>query len=205
MKTVSYCLYGDKPHYIEGAYENAISVRAMYRDWVAKFYIHKDVDPQVPYNLMTLGAEIEICDIPHMKMARFLELFNDNIAIFRDTDSIITDREVGLVERWLMTGRKFHCMRDHRYHLIDDSVGQHWPVLAGMWGKRGKVYDEILVSLTEAMFDESLNNPDQDWIRDNLFSKFEFNFAVHDYSQDIYMMKNRREETHIGRREFTDE
>ncbi|GAB6028859.1 hypothetical protein CHUAL_004662 [Chamberlinius hualienensis] len=44
----------------------------------------------------------------------------------RDLDSLITDREVAAVNEWLKSGKKWHFMHDHPYHIA--------AILAGMWG-----------------------------------------------------------------------
>ena len=47
--------------------------------------------------------------------------------IVRDADSRLIQRDATEVERWIQSGKAFHCIRDH-----SGQVG--WPVNAGMWG-----------------------------------------------------------------------
>jgi hypothetical protein len=46
--------------------------------------------------------------------------------IFRDADSVISQREAGAVQQWLDSGKRFHIMRDWGSHTE--------LILAGLWG-----------------------------------------------------------------------
>ena len=50
-----------------------------------------------------------------------------DVAMFRDLDSIISERETAAVAQWLSSKHAFHIMRDHPDH---GAV----PMMAGMWG-----------------------------------------------------------------------
>ncbi len=52
------------------------------------------------------------------------------VAIFRDTDSILSLREATSVASWLDSGKSLHVIRDHPWHTM--------PIMGGMWGLRGK-------------------------------------------------------------------
>jgi hypothetical protein len=53
--------------------------------------------------------------------------------IVRDSDSIASYRERLAVNEWIMSGKKFHIMRDHYYHGL--------PIMGGMWGGRKHAFN----------------------------------------------------------------
>jgi hypothetical protein len=65
-------------------------------------------------------------------MWRFLALDDPMMhrVLFRDADSVISEREVGAVQQWLESGKRFHIMRDWGSHTE--------LMLAGLWGVVGK-------------------------------------------------------------------
>ena len=85
-------------------------------------------------------------------MWRFDPLFEEDveIVIARDTDSQISMREKVAVDEWLKSGKKFHIMRDHKYHGIKYLPGR---ILSGMFGAR----DGYLRS-TKNLYDSMKNN-----------------------------------------------
>ena len=50
-----------------------------------------------------------------MMFTRFLPFENANNKFFlsRDTDGRLIHREIKAIEQWLMSGKKFHIIRDH--------------------------------------------------------------------------------------------
>ena len=54
---------------------------------------------------------------------------NVEIMLSRDIDTRILEREVIATKEWIKSGKTFHIMRDHPYH-----VG--WPIFAGLFSTR---------------------------------------------------------------------
>ena len=52
-----------------------------------------------------------------------------DVAVFRDLDSLISQREIEAVTQWINSKHAFHIMRDHPNH---GTV----PIMAGMWGAK---------------------------------------------------------------------
>ena len=52
-----------------------------------------------------------------------------DVAVFRDLDSVATERESAAVNEWLASKHAFHTMRDHPDHGA-------MPMMAGMWGAK---------------------------------------------------------------------
>ena len=51
------------------------------------------------------------------------------MAVFRDLDSVATERESAAVKEWMVSKHAFHTMRDHPDHGA-------MPMMAGMWGAK---------------------------------------------------------------------
>ena len=128
-KIVSFSLYGNKPCYQVGAVLNVIEAARLLPDWKCRFYT-TDNDT-ICRQLQFLGAEIvRMDDWPRGNMFwRFLAVDDADIAIIRDTDSIVSERENECLKQWLKSDCQWHVMRDHRLHNCV-------PILGGMWGFR---------------------------------------------------------------------
>lgn len=132
-KVISFSLYGNKACYQTGAIINIIEAKRLLPDWICRFYT---TDATVVKKQLTyLGAEIvdmkndSLC---HAKMFwRFLAVDDPEVetVIFRDADSVISERELPCLDKWLNSEEEwqFNVIRDHPSHL---SV----PILGGMWG-----------------------------------------------------------------------
>tara|TARA_Y100000401_G_scaffold36988_1_gene27700 strand:- start:3237 stop:4859 length:1623 start_codon:yes stop_codon:yes gene_type:complete len=136
-RVISFSLYGKDPLYTDGAIRCVKYGKHKYPEWEWRFYVGDSVPEHVCDVLSDLG-----CNLIYMKGKpedltamswRFLAAEDADISIFRDTDSVILWRELHAVNEWLESNKTLHCMRDHRWHDI--------PVLAGMWGIKGKIPD----------------------------------------------------------------
>lgn len=135
---ISYSLYGDNPHYLDGAIRNAIVVRHLYPGWTARFYIDETVPEPALKRLREEGAQLR--SVPSLAAGRFglywRFLVEDDpevdIYLVRDADSVPNIKERIAVQGWLKSGEPFHVMRDQPTHSE--------LVLAGMWGAhRGNI------------------------------------------------------------------
>jgi len=149
--TLSYSLWGEDPKYWVGALENIKLARRYYPEWISIFYVDKNSKSELIKSLEQPDVEIILVDsdtqIPDNTMNRFkypgifwrfttLSRNSQNINLFRDCDSRISQREVDAVNEWLVSDKKIHIMRDHPYHRV--------PILAGMWGARDGALENIL-------------------------------------------------------------
>lgn len=129
---ISFCLWGDNPTYVTGAIHNARIAPHLYPGWTCRFYC----DPSVPADaldmLRTAGSQVHMVTDPALQairpMWRFLVSDDPNVDRFicRDTDSRLNGQELNAVDAWIKSGKRFHIMRDHIYHMEI--------ILAGMWG-----------------------------------------------------------------------
>lgn len=135
LQIISFSLYGNDSSYVETAVLNAELAPQIYPDWVCRFYVDETVSPIAITRLLQAGAQVvHIPDnIRHWAktMWRFLPLTEDDVArvIFRDADSVISQREAKAVRDWVASGKMFHLLRDGGSHTE--------LILAGLWGAVG--------------------------------------------------------------------
>jgi len=129
---IAFSLFGGNSKYCEPAVLNVQEQPQVYPHWVCRFYVDASVPDHVINRLRAGGAQVVLVEGAAAQwpgpMWRFLAL-DDRQAhrvIFRDADSVISQREAGAVEQWLSSGKQFHIMRDWGAHTE--------LMLAGMWG-----------------------------------------------------------------------
>jgi hypothetical protein len=140
-KIISFCLYGDKDLYCLGLIENINIINEKYNDW--KIYVYYN---NIPNNILSILKNKENtylfeCNYNGYKWEgmfwRFFPIENENIDYFlsRDTDSRISEREINLVNQWILSGKSFHIIRDNPSHKIE--------ILGGMFGINLKKFKEL--------------------------------------------------------------
>ncbi|STZ75636.1 tetratricopeptide repeat protein [Bergeriella denitrificans] len=131
-KIIAFSLFGSSSEYGEPAVLNAEICADIYPGWVCRFYVDGSVPEQVSGRLKKHGAEVVEVDAAAQAwpgtMWRFLAMDDADAAyiLFRDADSVISQREAAAVAAWLQSGKLFHTMRDSGSHTE--------LVLAGLWG-----------------------------------------------------------------------
>jgi len=89
---------------------------------------------------------------------RFLAAADEtvDVAVFRDCDSRLSERERAAVDDWLASDRDVHVMRDHPWHNTE--------IMGGMWGvRRGTLWEmRTLIAQHEP---RSYWQTDQDFLR----------------------------------------
>lgn len=129
---ISFSLWGNDPVYVHGAIVNARIAPNLYYGWRARFYCDRTVPADALDELRRNGAEVVMVDDPQLQkirpLWRFLASDDPDVDWFicRDTDSRLNAQELLAVEEWVHSGKAFHIMRDHIYHME--------LILAGMWG-----------------------------------------------------------------------
>jgi len=135
MNLIVFCVFGDSVKYILGLYDNIIAARTIYPGWKIRVYV-----PSNSYLTTKINErfpEVEVIAKPPEpgrigSMWRIESAWDTNFdhVIFRDADSIVTEREASLVREWIDSGESMHLIYDHDHHTV--------PVMAGMWGCRPK-------------------------------------------------------------------
>ncbi|MDP2085117.1 MAG: hypothetical protein Q8K20_07985 [Gemmobacter sp.] len=175
---IAFSLWGDRPEYITGAIVNAQIAPHLYVGWTARFYCDTSVPADARAALAQYGAQVVLMDRPeHQRirpMWRFLASDDPEVNVFvcRDTDSRLNARELLAVTAWLRSGKRFHVMRDHVYHME--------LVLAGMWGGTAGVLPGMADWLAQgaAYFDNRWG--DQAFLADLVWPLIRDDTCVHD-------------------------
>ncbi|TAN46426.1 MAG: tetratricopeptide repeat protein [Methylococcaceae bacterium] len=138
---ISFSLWGDDPVYVHGAIVNARIAPNLYYGWRTRFYCDQSVPADALEELKRNGAEVVMVTDPLLQpirpLWRFLVSDDANVDWFmcRDTDSRLNAQELLAVEQWVRSGKAFHIMRDHVYHME--------LILAGMWGGMARVLPNL--------------------------------------------------------------
>jgi hypothetical protein len=145
-KVVSFSLFGDNPLYIQGAIENTKLAHDIYQGWEVWFYVDPALNSDVKNALISNGAKI--IEVPHnydnkelIAMGptwRFYPIADLNVSYFvsRDCDSRLSDKEYQAVCEWILSGKDFHMMYDHKMHTS--------MIMAGMWGAKGDIIPNLI-------------------------------------------------------------
>ncbi|MDR2991645.1 MAG: tetratricopeptide repeat protein [Burkholderiaceae bacterium] len=129
---IAFSLFGRNSKYCESAVLNAQEQSHVYPHWVCRFYVDDSVPEDVIDRLRASGAQIVPVQEPARQwpgpMWRLSALQDPQVhrVLFRDADSVISQREAAAVSQWLTSGKRFHMMRDWCSHTE--------LVMAGLWG-----------------------------------------------------------------------
>ncbi len=177
---IAFSLFGASSEYIEPAVMNTELAGEIYPGWTCRFYIDGSVPETAVQRLRANGAEIVRIDGAAQSwpgaMWRFLAMDDPEAArvIFRDADSVISQREARAVQEWIGSGKLFHTLRD---------AGTHTElILAGLWGAaagsvpdmRGKIEAFLSKPLASRHF------ADQLFLRENVWPYARQSLCAHD-------------------------
>lgn len=138
-RILAFSLWGNDPKYTAGMLENVRLAPRYYPGWTVRIYV--GYGTRSSYTLRKAGAEIYDMT-PSAGLSgtfwRFLAASSPDVdaVVFRDADSRLNPREAAAVAEWLKSGHAAHVMRDHPHHYV-------YPILAGMWGIRGGVIQDM--------------------------------------------------------------
>jgi len=173
---ISYTLFGNKKYYYEGAIANAENNKIVLPKWRSVFYVSPTIEEKYSRKLLSEGAILKfVADTENYTSTIwrfFATSINDADAIiFRDSDSLISKCEVGLIDYWLLTKKTMHIIRDHPSHKS--------PILAGLCGLRKRLDIDL-----EAIYHKSdlvnIYGIDQWFIYTHLYKKFVDDSVIHD-------------------------
>lgn len=130
---IAFSLFGGRAKYCETAVLNAIEQPRVYPGWRCVFYVDDSVPATVVKRLQQHDALVERVSTETAArwpgpMWRFMAYDRPGVhrVMFRDADSVVTEREANAVAVWLHSGQHFHVMRDAATHTE--------LILAGCWG-----------------------------------------------------------------------
>lgn len=178
---VALSVYGFSARYLEGALECVRMYGEMFPGW--------DVSIHGADNLPARYLD-ELSSFPNVRVVlhpgeghgaeatawRFTEALDPNarVVIFRDADSRPSLRERAAVDEWLVSDKLFHVMRDHPAH--------GFPILAGLFGARGKGLAVMATKLQDYDFSTAWFS-DQEFLASSVYPTAAESLLVHqDYA-----------------------
>lgn len=177
---IAFSLFGGNSKYCESAVINALEQPRLYPEWTCRFYVDETVPDFIKTRLHDAGAQVVAVDEsmqhwpgPMWRFAAYDDPELDRV-VFRDADSVISEREAGAVREWIESGLPFHAMRDSGSHCE--------LLLAGLWGvSRG-----ALPNMHEMVDDylkvppESMHFADQYFLREYVWPYARHHIMQHD-------------------------
>ena len=122
-RIISYYLFGSEPSIIEGAIANTKIASQIFPEWIVRIY-HDDTVPSQA--LETIRSDnVQLININTDEPFEPKEMWNLLVAsdpcleryLIRNIDSRLTEREKSAVDQWIDSGKRFHIMRDHPFHV----------------------------------------------------------------------------------------
>lgn len=199
-KIISISVWGKTPSYSVGAIKNAQIAKELFPDWKCRIFVDGSVP--IPYIQELLKmSNVELAQVDNNSIFgafwRFYSMFqnNDDIIISRDSDSRLSEREKKCVDEWLNSDKKFSIIRDHERHY-------DWPMLAGMWGMKGNLDDNIL-STMENYAQHHFYTSDQIFLKDIIWEGAKKNSMIHGFLE-VDWMKETRDNVHFIGQGYTE-
>jgi hypothetical protein len=133
---------GSSPRYADGALANAELVRQVFPGWSMRVYHDNSVPAPLLQELTKLGVELRdmtASGLTNQMTWRFSVASDPTVERFivRDLDSRLSIREKVAVDEWVLSGKRFHVMRDHPSHSL-------YPMSGGMWGGTHEAMPDML-------------------------------------------------------------
>ena len=175
---IAFSLWGDDPVYTHGAIVNAQMAPNIYPSWQCRFYCDDSVPTPIRNELKRLGADVRMIEDSGLSdfktIWRFLVADDPNVDRFvcRDADSRLNSQEAVAVDDWIKSGKPFHVMRDHIYHME--------VMLAGLWGGVTGVLPNVRELANTALGYSKNRWNDQEFLRDVIWPVIRTQACVHD-------------------------
>ena len=172
---VAFSLWGHGDCYNYGALENAITSPKHYPAAVIHFYV--DIDTAQKKIIRTLSKMPHVRVIPSEGSGKMFWRFKPAFyeeklpVLVRDTDSLVSQREVSAVQEWLDGDKDFHIMRD--------ANGHDFHILGGMWGTRNGFILPLKKQFKDHVRGVSYG-ADQNFLRDVVYPYVKGKAEVHD-------------------------
>jgi len=194
-KIISMSVWGNNPSYSVGAIKNAQIAKDLFPDWVCRIFVDGTVPTHYVEDMLKM-SNVELAQVDKEDVFgaywRFYSMFQseDDIVISRDSDSRLSERELRCVNEWIKSDKKFSIIRDHERHY-------DWPMLAGMWGRKGKLDDHIF-SIMKDYSKHHFYTSDQIFLRDILWKVVKKNCMIHGFLEVDWMIETRDKTHFIG-------
>lgn len=150
MILISYSLFGKNRIYYDPIKENYFKLeKYQISGNKIKFVLFHDnsIDLNFFSDLDIIKFNIESNDyfkniVPRMWRFASPKFHEANYYLFRDSDSLILDKEIEILDEWIKSDFYWSVIRDSRYHL--------YPILAGTFGVKRQKSDQLVLILKSA-------------------------------------------------------
>ena len=174
-KVVSVSLFGRDKKYLDGAVRLADSVSENLPNWSLVFFVGKSVPEETIKNLVSRNSRIVRVD-GHENLSatawrfRLHELSNPKWVLFRDSDSIVSEREANAIGQWVDSEMDAHIIRDHPFHAAK--------ILAGLWGLMPESVPWFRQAVEAYSFTEKYGS-DQDFLASKVYPRLRDSSMIH--------------------------
>lgn len=159
--------------------------------------VDKDYFKSLPILFILNTEEVLLSNVPP-KMWRFYNVFfrNANVYLFRDSDSIISKRELTLLKIWLDSKFYYNVIRDTRLHL--------YPIMAGTFSlkEEGLSLMKDILSKNPCFVNNRKHFYDQIYLAEKVYPKIISNLLVFSnflvFKNENYIKTDYRTEDFIG-------
>lgn len=178
-KLICFSLWGKNECYNWGALENALLAKKIYPGWICRFYIGKNVIPDVVKYLQKLD-NVELIFMNDNKAMtnmfwRFEPIFIGKCKMYlsRDTDSRLNIREKVAVDIWEKTNKDILIIRDHRAH--------NYRILGGMFGVKNNALLKFKDDFKNRYSSSNMKyGDDQEFLKTVVYPKIKNNSLIFD-------------------------
>lgn len=143
MKIVfSFSLFGNNRKYSDPLFVNLDIIKSNFFNYEVNVYYDNSVPSNIINELKNKGVNLlemkALFNTSTEKMSwRYAPIFNieNECCIIRDTDSLISNREIQLINEWINTTYNFHIIRDHPLHNM--------PIMGGLFAIKNPLFDKF--------------------------------------------------------------
>lgn len=142
----SYCLYGKyNPKYYIGLINNIKFIQTRFPEYLIHIWFGSDVEHSYLKDITMKNVTIKQLNITGYKVPvhRFFSIDDPTISIVfsRDADSMISNREIKLIEEFIVSPYLLHTIRDHK--------GHHMKFMAGLFGIKKEIVNFYKQKMTD--------------------------------------------------------
>lgn len=142
VNIISFCLYGDSDKYYLPLLNSLIYIKNFHSKTLqAIVNISDDYPISKIKEIESLGAKIILIKFTSTSTEKRLSRLNPillnlgSACFMRDSDSEFGEKDVTLIDDFLISSSSFQVVRDHPNHRM--------PIMAGLWGVKRSGYDQL--------------------------------------------------------------
>ena len=173
-KYVSYTVYGDIHKYLEILISNVVFLKA--NDFYVVIYCDKEnvnlISSKLSDALVLDGSTFGIKNKMLWRLNPIFDTFSNSF-FPRDADSLISEREIELMNLFLESNKSFHIIRDHVLHFM--------PIMGGLFGVKIEIYHLFtLKNVKNLLFNvDNVYNFDQLFLADYIYPLIAKHSLIH--------------------------